>query len=555
VSDQRATLERFIWAALPALVALALYAPTLTHGYFSDDHTLIVDNPYLKRWDGVVDLVSRDLWDASGLAKSTQYYRPLPMLSFWLQTLTLGFSAAWLRLGNVMLLAAGGLMLAALLRRQWPSLPQPAVALIACAWVAHPLNSEATIWLSGRFDLFLMLGVIAALTLNLGESRRWSVPLVFAASVLCKEPAVILLPVLVVQDYFARRPLRGELGKALGLIAVAMAYLGLRQLIGVAGASAVQSSAPLVLLQSYATLLAVFGRLLLLPVGLDARHWYTPVAWPLAIALLALGSLGVALAVKRAVRQPGCSGLVVGVTLSALSLAPVSLVGPNQQIYGDRFAGLFVLGLALASGALQPLVALFRVHLRWLSAMALLGCWSLLTVLRGAEWSSEERLIDSALSEHPEHPDWRVLQSHRFLTQGNPQAAIESLSQVTQANPSYAKAWNALCVAYLRTEQTQHAHAACHNALQLDDASPSVWVNWATVQVAQRNWQEAIQAAERALQIRRTYPEAQYLVAVSLAQLGRLAEAEQHVVSGLADEPTHAALNDLKRQLDRRRAH
>ncbi|HEX2882043.1 MAG TPA: tetratricopeptide repeat protein, partial [Polyangiaceae bacterium] len=73
--------------------------------------------------------------------------------------------------------------------------------------------------------------------------------------------------------------------------------------------------------------------------------------------------------------------------------------------------------------------------------------------------------------------------------------------------------------------------------------------------VAQRNWQEAIRAADRALQIRRIYPEAQYLIAISFAQLGQLAEAEQHVLRGLADAPTHAALNDLKRQLDRRKGH
>jgi tetratricopeptide (TPR) repeat protein len=293
----------------------------------------------------------------------------------------------------------------------------------------------------------------------------------------------------------------------------------------------------------------------LLPVALDARHWYVPVAWPLAIALLVLAGTSVVFAVKSAVRQPARSGLVVGVTLSLLSLVPVSLVGPNQQIYGDRFASLFVLGLAVAGGAVQPLLSWLRVRWQWMSAAALIGCWSLLTLLRGAEWASEERLITSALAEHPEHPDWRVLQSHRFLTQGNPQAAIESLSEITQANPGYAKAWNALCVAYLRTQQTRYAQDACHKALQLDSNSPSAWVNWSTVQVAQRNWPQAIDAADRALQIRRIYPEAQYLVAISLAQLGQLVEAEQHVMRGLADAPKHAGLNDLKRQLEQRRAH
>lgn len=553
MSNRRGALERFIWVALPALLALLLYAPTLTHGYFTDDLTLIVDNPYLKRWDGVFDLVSRDLWAASGLGKSTEYYRPLPMLTFWLQTLTLGSAAAWLRLGNVVLLGAGGMTLAALLKRQWPTLSPRAATLIACAWVAHPLNTEATIWLSGRFDLFLMLGVLGALTLNLTASRRWSVPLAFASSVLCKEPAVVLLPVLLVQDYFGKRRLRDEGLKAVNLLLVAGAYLGLRQVIGVAGADVVHSSAPLVLIQSYATLLAVFGRLLLLPIGLDPRHWYTPVAWPLAIGLLALAAAAVAGAAWRAFREPQKSGLAVGVALSALSLIPVALIGPNQHIYGDRFASLFVVGLAVASAHLQPLLSLGSHWLQRTIAIVLIGVWSLLTVLRGSEWVSEERLTECALRDNPEHPDWSVLQSHQLLEQGNPQAAIDVLSAVARANPGYAKAWNALCVGYLRTEQTPQARQACEQALRLDSGSPTVWLNWGTVHVAERRWREAIQAGNRALQIRPTYPEAEYIVAVSLAQLGQLAEAEQHVMRGLADEPSHPALNDLKSQLDRRR--
>lgn len=559
MSDRRAAPERWIWAALPALLAVVLYAPTLTHGYFADDKTLIVDNPYLKQWGGVVDLISRDLWDASALTKSTQYYRPLPMLTFWLQTVTFGSSAAWLRLGNVFLLAVCGVTLAALLRRQWPALSQWAVTAIACAWVAHPLNSEATIWLSGRFDLFLIWGTLTALLLNLSDSRRWSVPLTFMASVLCKEPAVVLVPVLFAQDYLGRRSLRGERSKWLSLGAVALAYLALRHVIGVVGAGAVQSSNLPVLVQSYATLLAAFGRLLAIPIGLDPRHWYAPVGWPLALALVVFAAAMAAVTIWRAVRDPQRSGVAVGVLLSLLSLAPVSLIGPNQQIYGDRFASLFVVGLALCSGVLasaglQPLlVKLGPRTLQRAVAIAVIGVWSLLTVLRGSQWSSEERLTESALLDSPAHPDWRVLQSHQLLERGEPQLAIASLSEVVRANPGYSKAWNALCVAYLRAEQTIQAQPACAKALQLDDKSPTVWLNWASVQVNERRWEEAIRAAERALQIRRSYPQAEYILAVSLAQLGRLAEADEHVQRGLADSPNHAALLQLRSRLDQKR--
>jgi hypothetical protein len=550
--DRRVAIERFIWAALPALLAFTLYLPTLTHGVITDDSDLIVNNPYLARASGLYDLFTKDLWAASGLAHSTQYYRPLPMLSFWLQTQTLGSSVPWLRFGNVVVLASSALVLVALLRRQWPSLAPHAATLVACAWVAHPFHTEATIWLSGRFDLFLMLGALALLALNLSETRKWSVPLAFAAGLLCKEPAVVLLPVLGLQDYFGKRRLREEWPKAVAAVVVLLGYLLLRKQIGVIGAEAVTSSSPATLIQSYATLWAVFGRLLLIPVGFDVHHWYTPVAWPLAIGLLMLVGVAAALAVWRAARDSANTGLVVGLALAGLSLGPVALIGPNQQIFGDRFASLLVVGVAIAAPALAPLVrrGSLRASIQRSLVVIVIGGWSLLTLQRGSEWSSQERLMDSALREDDSNPHWRVLQSHQLLEQGNPAAAIEVLLPIASSHPKYYKIWNALCVAYLRTSQTAQGEVACRNALSLDQQSPTVWLNWASILVNTGRWREATDAAQQALQFRNPYPEAEYILAGSLAQLGQLDAAEEHVKRGLAAAPAHRGLQQLQSQLN-----
>ncbi len=532
---------------MPILVALSLYAPCLGSGMITDDRALIVDNPYLASSAGWLGLMTRDLWAASALSQSTEYYRPLPMLTYWLQIQTLGNGLVWLRAGNLLLLCLSARALGSLLRRQWPKVSPAVVGFLSCAWVAHPLQTEPVIWLAGRFDLCVVLGVICTLRFNLGGRRNWLVPFALAATLLSKEVAVVVLPVLVVQDGGAGRSFRSELGKYSALGALLLSYFVLRHVIGVASASAVATTTPLGFAQSYAVTAATFTRLLVVPLGLDVHHWYRPLAGWFTIVVLGLVIAAVALGFTRRKRAGGLSS---GLFLALASLGPVALVGPNQRVFGDRFACLFLLGLVIAAPALRIRAAETQLGRGLL--LALIAVWSILTWQRGREWSSMKTLRAAALGRDPENPHWRVLEAHARLDSERPREAAAILRGVVRDVPDYGKGWNALCVAGLRSPRPEpFTGSACLNAVTLDPGNPSVWINQAAYFTSRGLWMEAIERAERSLTFRASYPEAEYILALSLANLGREPEARIHLARGLSEDVDHPGLRMLAAQMQR----
>ena len=144
---------------LPAVVAVLLYLPFLGGPYFMDsNHSVRKDRDYPA---SLVTYLTRSWWGPN-LA------RPVTRTSFWLGHRAaegMGWRSpadvpsAFHRSFNVLLLAAAGLALSALLAE----LRAPRPTLLASAWVAHPLLSFATQYVVQRSvllcALFSFLGV------------------------------------------------------------------------------------------------------------------------------------------------------------------------------------------------------------------------------------------------------------------------------------------------------------------------------------------------------------------------------------------------------------
>lgn len=538
-------------AALPPLVATLLYLPSLSHAPVFDDHSLIVNNPFLSSASSLLELWTRDLWSASGQFLSTQYYRPLPMTSYWLQIWLGGTDVRWLRLGNVAILAGTGWALARLLHRQFPKLTPALVTALACAWVVHPINTEPTLWLSGRFDLFLGLFCTLALGVNLGRTRFASVPLLVSCALVSKEVGVCLLPVLGAQDVLNGRAWKSEWPKYAWLALATGGYLLVRSALGIAGAPAVVVETGIrSLAMSLVQLVSTYGQLLLWPLGFDVFHWYAPGSLRQLLFLVGIaGSLAFTL-----LRRLGRSSLscLPGATLVLSALVPAAAIGPNQHVFGDRFGYLPWLGLVLL---IAPALQSVRIkRLAPLVALVAAAClaWIPFTLARALEWKSEDSLTEAALHQKPQHPHWLVLKAHSLLKQGASNEAEALLLESTSTFPRYGKAWNALCVAQSRANRPSEAIRSCLRASGLMPDNPSAWVNLATARAHARQWGNSLTAATQAVTLRSPYPEAEYLIAVSQANLGNLKLAHHYVNLGLSHHPKHAALLALQEQLAER---
>ena len=156
----------------PALIVIAAavtYWNSLTVPFVLDDLAAIVDNPHIRHWPTLADLISP-------LKNTAVAGRPVVEVSLGINYALGGLDVRGYHLWNLAVHAACALVLAGLVRRtlQLPALPAGlrrrsadiafAAALI---WVVHPLNSEVIDYVVQRTEstmaLFYLLAVYAAM--------------------------------------------------------------------------------------------------------------------------------------------------------------------------------------------------------------------------------------------------------------------------------------------------------------------------------------------------------------------------------------------------------
>lgn len=137
--DKTETRSRkaLLWIAL-ALIAIVVHLPGISGESLPDDDRYISDNHLLTSWSGL-----KSIWlDPSAL---DQYY-PLTFTSFWLEQKLWGTNLAGYHVVNILLHAAGTLLLYALLGR----LAIPGAWLAACLFAVHPVNVASVGWVAER---------------------------------------------------------------------------------------------------------------------------------------------------------------------------------------------------------------------------------------------------------------------------------------------------------------------------------------------------------------------------------------------------------------------
>ena len=210
-----------------AVLAAACYATTLRGGFVFDDVQNILENRWLTDYRYLGQIFSSH---AAGFDRgfTTSYYRPL-MHVFYMLTLRLAGPMPWaFHLINVLLHCAVTVLAYWLVRALWrrlekpsePWIPAAAGALTAALFAVHPVHTEAVAWLAGITDLSFSAFFLAAFLAYLeAEERGWAYSaggaVLFLLAALCKEPALSLLPLLVVYEFARQHPERRAFREAL----------------------------------------------------------------------------------------------------------------------------------------------------------------------------------------------------------------------------------------------------------------------------------------------------------------------------------------------------
>lgn len=205
-------LPQKTWLAtwpLWCVAAVAVYAPAMAVGLLSDDFVLVGN---ARQWN--VGAFNADA------------FRPLPLF-VWALVTNIGGSAVAIHVLNILLHGTNAWLLAKVAERYVATVPATMAGLLM---LTLPLNVEAVTWNAAVFDVSatscLLLAVLAGRAYALNPQLRVRAALIglVVAGVLCKEAAVVIPVVVLVDAWVVRKAPRWLVRDCVALAAGGIAY-------------------------------------------------------------------------------------------------------------------------------------------------------------------------------------------------------------------------------------------------------------------------------------------------------------------------------------------
>ena len=544
------------WLAL--LLGVVVLAAALAPNWKSLGYEFVWDDPYVigphldvkgwsdigKLWNTPFDLLLKD----EGFQRT--YFRPATLFSLALDRAASGESPRAFHAQNLFWYAAACLFLWLL---AWEISGRPLAATAGTILFAlHPTHPESVCFISGRTDLIAGASLFASLWAAVRFGPRIRSPwrkllpaaLLLLPGLFAKEVALFGAPLVPLALWLKDRGIRlGALARAsVPVVLAAFLYVGLRAAAlgptSLPAVTPVQGTVPQ-LLTSVAAI-ARYVALLVIPVGLTARHEVTATNAPDGVflaGLLALLAIGMAVWILARRR----SMWLLPLALFAATLLPVCWVRIlSGAIVAERF--LFV-----PSAAITLAVALLPrkgdAGPFFLLASAAVAIW-FFTLLgpRVAIWRDEGTLFGSMLRESPNSPHvhgmmggyyyrhrdleravYHYRRSYQLYPQsgemllnlvaaedelGRSDSAYVHVRKLTALYPEYGAGWYALGNIYARMYQPDSARIAYEQAIRLMPDFAQAENNLGAVLEQLNRFDEALAHYRRAQEILPGYPDA-----------------------------------------------
>lgn len=458
-----ATLGRgrwfLLWAVLAA-VTLAVYANSIGNGFVWDDHDIIVANPANRDLSAIGTLFTSA--DVVVATEPTPYYRPLNRLTYLLDYRLFGTNPAGYHAEGIMIHLA---VVTALFCLAGTFFGEPAPAFAAALLLAvHPVNAEAVNFISARNNLLATLFVLLSLLAFLRGERtgrrgyRYAAAFLFFCGILCKETALMLLPLLLVAPSpLPRRRLADKMRALVPFFLAACVYLVLRAnaLSGAVGESLAfggigrRLAEDLYIVPRYVVNLLLPLRLstgYAVPAGFTAADWWLGPVW-----------IGLVWGAVR-IAKSGPPVARFGLIWCAINFLPVANIVPiPSAAMADRYLYLPAVGFWLAATDLaRGAFARHRV-LILACGVAVIASLSAITAMRNADWRDDVALFSRAVRVEPDFPKGHYNLGVALLEKGEMAAAERELRRAVEIDPSYAEALGQL--GYIMAQQKDYREA------------------------------------------------------------------------------------------------
>jgi tetratricopeptide (TPR) repeat protein len=443
VTDLRAILA-------VALLALAVYLPSLGNGFAFDDEGDILENPTVVDASGPIDVLLSPYRGQVPPQRSP--YRPVTSLTLWMNWVAGGDGPAGFHVVNVLLHVLASALVVRLLIALGCS---ASGALIGGALFAvHPIHVEAVANVVGRADvlatIFCLVAALVWVSPKLGSvSRVVLVAIAYALALGSKEIAVFLPGLLLALSWArpAGRRLAGEVARLTPTVAVLGGYLLVR--LSALGLLVQQDTAPYIAelttaerLPTAVASLAVMGRLLFAPWNLAADYGPNVIqVVGFASAGFWMGALsaGLCIALAWQLRRRERLGTLalawIGLSVLVVSNLPFAIgiwVAERTLYLASVGVGIGAAALVGALGAHAP--SALRGTLAAATLAVAVGAWR--TVDRIPSWHDTEVAFRTLAEEHPESFRGQWWLARRLTDAGDYEAGLRWFERATATSPN-----------------------------------------------------------------------------------------------------------------------
>jgi len=476
-TDQRSGL-------LVVTSAILAYCLTPQFGFVFDDRKQVLENSTLAHLGSIPGYFTHP---GGYLVGDFSYYRPL--FGAWTNLNYFAFGlhpAGW----HVTLLLLHTCVAFLCFRMLLALLGDLAAATIgALLFAIHPIHVESVAWISGATDplaaAFLLLAFLIYLKARENRTLIFFSWLLFAASLLCKEtalvfPFVVLSYMLLLGDE-KQRKIRSAIIEIGPYFLIAGIYTAVRiHVLG--GFSHTLTPLPFkVVLLTLPSVMVFYLRLLLFPLGLSP-FYYTPYVKTAPLAgfftpLLILLIIGGVLAVwvrrlkntedAKAPRQAGFFVawmillLVPAFNLTALDMGEIA---HDRYLYLPSI-GLCALVALLAKEAGERLKVSPAFRNFAVAALAIILCTA--TVAQSVFWKDDMSLYKRGASMAPNNMGAQNNLANVYLDRGDFEHGIAIQQRILQFDPSFVNSYFNLGVAYYKLGDQSRAKSYLQKAISM----------------------------------------------------------------------------------------
>ncbi len=536
---QRPVVMRLIAAALFITVGLIIYWPALAGGFIWDDYTLLAENPLIAAGDGLYRL-----W----FSTQTVDYWPVTYSSFWLEWRLWGRDPIGYHVTNVLMHAAGALLLWAVLSKlvrqanEGKQSPNTwALLLPGVIWLVHPVNVESVAWIAQRKNLMAMLFFLLSILFYLqsqdqterrARCTRYLLSIAaFLLAMLSKGSVLVLPLILPLLLWWQGKLRRRVLWEMLPYVVIAVALGAVNVWFQTHGADVSIREADLA--QRLAGAGAVVWFYLykaLLPIHLSFIYpkWdVQPADWRWWLATAAAIAVTAALWWQR--RSRWGKTLLAGWGYFCIALIPVMGLTDvyffKFSLVADHYQHLALIGVCVVAAAGWNLWHKRTPRMAIIAAAVVIALLASLTWRQSRLYQDETVLYADTVTKNPGSDMAHYNLGVALCERGRYDEAIAPLQEALHLNPQYWAAENNLGLALTNAGRPADAIAHYEQALQHHPDNAKYHMNLGVALAQLKRWDEAIAQHRQATRLQDDFAEAWANMAVAYGMLGRTHEA------------------------------